>query len=186
MSVLSMLAFRMATQEGLHKCLRIYEELRKSGEHADEKAATPTATTSDMHDAKSSSKSARRRIRRRRLRESRRGEDTTTTTTKPEEMVKEEEQVEGGKEAKDDEKMGVGTMKSRENESDDERSVDVGPYNLVTHHDRRTGKDFLERSLMAAFLLKCLQRVGFFVQPTPDDGTYRIGPLLTFQLAGRI
>ncbi|KYQ47104.1 SET and MYND domain-containing protein 4 [Trachymyrmex zeteki] len=53
-------------------------------------------------------------------------------------------------------------------EGDDE-SVDVAPYNLVTHADRRTSKDFLERSLMAAFLLKCLQRVGFFANPTPDD-----------------
>ncbi|KYM93842.1 SET and MYND domain-containing protein 4 [Cyphomyrmex costatus] len=53
-------------------------------------------------------------------------------------------------------------------EGDDE-NVDVAPYNLVTHADKRTSKDFLERSLMAAFLLKCLQRVGFFANPTPDD-----------------
>ncbi|KYM81841.1 SET and MYND domain-containing protein 4 [Atta colombica] len=51
----------------------------------------------------------------------------------------------------------------------DDESVDVAPYNLVTHADKRTSKDFLERSLMAAFLLKCLQRVGFFANPSPDD-----------------
>lgn len=180
MSVLSVLAFRMVTQEGLHKCLRIYEELRESG---GEKAATPSATTTtttDVRDAKSPSKSARRRTRRRRLRESRRGEGTT------EKVEKEDEEGEEEKEAKDDDgEEKVGTMESRENGGDDERSVDAGPYNLVTHHDKRTAKDFLERSLMAAFLLKCLQRVGFFARPTPDDGTYRIGPP-AFRLAGRI
>lgn len=56
-------------------------------------------------------------------------------------------------------------------EKDDE-PVDVTPYELVMHADKRTSKDFLERSLMAVFLLKCLQRVGFFACPTPDDGTY--------------
>lgn len=57
-------------------------------------------------------------------------------------------------------------------EGDEDESVNVTSCNLVTHADRRTSKDFLERSLMAAFLLKCLQRVGFFACPTPDDGTY--------------
>ncbi|KYN44678.1 SET and MYND domain-containing protein 4 [Trachymyrmex septentrionalis] len=56
-----------------------------------------------------------------------------------------------------------------ESREGDDGSVDVAPYNLVTHADKRTSKDFLERSLMAAFLLKCLQRVGFFANPTPDD-----------------
>ncbi|KYN10733.1 SET and MYND domain-containing protein 4 [Trachymyrmex cornetzi] len=56
-----------------------------------------------------------------------------------------------------------------ESREGDDESVDVAPYNLVTHADKRTSKDFLERSLMAAFLLKCLQRVGFFANPTPDD-----------------
>lgn len=151
MSVLSMVALRMVTQEGPRKCLKIYETLKKN---AVEKAATPlantasTTTTPDTRDMKSpaSSKSARRRIRRRKLKESRRGEEIT-------EMTEER-----------------GTKEPRDG---DDESVDVAPYNLVTHADRRTSKDFLERSLMAAFLLKCLQRVGFFARPTPDDGTYR-------------
>lgn len=154
MSVLSMVALRMVTQEGPRKCLKIYEELKKN---VVEKAATPLATTStttktttttpDTRDMKSpaSSRSVKRRIRRRKLKESRRGEEITETLEEK------------------------GTKEPREG---DDKNVDVAPYNLVTHADRRTSKDFLERSLMAAFLLKCLQRVDFFTCPTPDDGTY--------------
>lgn len=147
MSVLSMVAFRMVTQEGLQKCLKIHEELRKSGESASEKISAPAAASEpETRDAKpqsaSSSRSAKRRIRRRKLKESRRGEESTQT------------KLQGSKEC-------------------DEETSDVTPYELVTHADGRTGKDFLERSLMAAFLLKCLQRVDFFACSTPDDGTYR-------------
>lgn len=155
MSVLSTVAFRMVTQEGPRKCLKIYEELKKSG---GEKVATSlttstTTTIPDMRDAKSStnSRSARRRIRRRKLQESRRGEI---------------EMRRGG---------GQDTKESRESGNDDDDNhdnVDMAPYNLVTHANKRTGRDFLERSLMAVFLLRCLQRVGFFAHPTPDDGTY--------------
>lgn len=148
MSVLSMVAFRMVTQEGLRKCLKIYEELKKNGS---EEATTTSTTTMipDTPDAKSSaySRSAKRRIRRRKLQESRRGEGKI-------EMKKKE---------------GEDTKESRESDNDD---VDMTPYNLVTHANKRTEKDFLERSLMAAFLLRCLQRVGFFAHPTSDDGTY--------------
>ncbi|XP_071631747.1 SET and MYND domain-containing protein 4 isoform X3 [Temnothorax longispinosus] len=155
MSVLSMVALRMVTQEGPRKCLKIYEELKKNivEEAAVPLAATSTTTTTttttttpNTHDMKlpASSKSAKRRIRRRKLKASRRGEEIT-------EMMEEK-----------------GTKERRESNDDDE-SVDMAPYNLVTHADRRTSKDFLERSLMAAFLLKCLQRVGFFACPTPDD-----------------
>ncbi|XP_024867272.1 SET and MYND domain-containing protein 4 isoform X1 [Temnothorax curvispinosus] len=155
MSVLSMVALRMVTQEGPQKCLKIYEELKKNivEEAAVPLAATSTTTTTttttttpNTHDMKlpASSKSAKRRIRRRKLKASRRGEEIT-------EMMEEK-----------------GTKERRESDDDDE-SVDMAPYNLVTHADRRTSKDFLERSLMAAFLLKCLQRVGFFACPTPDD-----------------
>lgn len=162
MSVLSMVALRMVTQEGPRKCLKIYEELKKS---AVEKVAMPlaaaftttttTTTTSDTHDMESpaSSKSARRRIRRRKLKESRRDEKITETT----------EEERDTKEAR---------------EEGDDGSVNVTSCSLVTHANRRTSKDFLERSLMAAFLLKCLQRVGFFACPTPDDGTYH-RPLYT-------
>lgn len=168
MSVLSMLAFRMVTQEGLAKCLRIHRALRKSDGCADERVATP-----DTQDAKSPSRSAKRRIRRRKLRESRRREDSTKRgKAEKEEGETAEEEIEVEKGAKEkDEEQEAAAVTSRENRSED-GSVDVEPYNLVTHRDRRTGKDFLERSLMAAFLLKCLQRVGFFARPTADDGTY--------------
>ncbi|KAG5320326.1 SMYD4 protein, partial [Acromyrmex heyeri] len=149
MSVLSMVALRMVTQEGPRKCLKIYEELKKNDVErvamllAATSTTTPTATP-DTHDMKSpaSSKSAKRRIRRRKLKESRREEIKKT-------LMEEK-----------------GTKESREG---DDESVDVAPYNLVTHADKRTSRDFLQRSLMAAFLLKCLQRVGFFANPTPDD-----------------
>lgn len=161
MSVLSMVAFRMVTQEGLRKCLKIYEELKNSGS---EKVATSTTTMTmtmmttttmtatmipDTHDAKSpaNSRSAKRRLRRRKLQESRRSEG------------KIEEKKEEGEDTKE----------SHESDND---NVDMTAYNLVTHANKRTKKDFLERSLMAAFLLRCLQRVGFFAHPTSDDGTH--------------
>ncbi|KOC68811.1 SET and MYND domain-containing protein 4 [Habropoda laboriosa] len=54
-----------------------------------------------------------------------------------------------------------------------QREIDLRPYDLVMHQKRRTADDFFERSLMAVFLLKCLQRVGFFEQAatTTDDET---------------
>lgn len=150
MSVLSMVALRMVTQEGPRKCLKIYEGLKENAAAplAAASTATAAATAPDARDMKppASSRSAKRRIRRRKLKESRRAEEITEMT--------------GEK----------GTKEPRE---DGDETVDVAPYNLVTHADRRTSKDFLERSLMAAFLLKCLQRVGFFACPTPDDGSYR-------------
>ncbi|XP_044007508.1 SET and MYND domain-containing protein DDB_G0273589-like [Aphidius gifuensis] len=39
---------------------------------------------------------------------------------------------------------------------------DSTPYNLVTHDSSRSAFDFFERTLMAAFLLRCLQTVDFF------------------------
>lgn len=141
MSVLSMVAFRMVTQESLRKCLKIYKELKKN----DEKTATSSSTTALNDDAKSvNSRSAKRRIRRKKLKESIRSQEAINT--------KKQENTE-----------------SHEN---DDGVIDMAPYNLVTHADKRSSKDFLERSLMAAFLLKCLQRIGFFACPTPDDGTY--------------
>jgi hypothetical protein len=35
-------------------------------------------------------------------------------------------------------------------------------YNLVTHAEKRPAKDFLHRTLMALFLLRCLQEAHFF------------------------
>ncbi|KAL0129154.1 hypothetical protein PUN28_004087 [Cardiocondyla obscurior] len=143
MSVLSMVGLRMVTQEGPRKCLKIYEGLERAAAPL-AAASTTTATASATRDVKSSasSKSARRRIRRRKLRESLRGEEIAETTEEK------------------------GTKEPR---GGDDEDVDTTPYNLVTHADRRASKDFLERSLMAAFLLKCLQRVGFFACPTPDN-----------------
>ncbi|XP_060822730.1 SET and MYND domain-containing protein 4-like isoform X2 [Bombus pascuorum] len=88
------------------------------------------------------SKSAKRRSRRKKLRDSRREQPA--------------EQVSGGTER---EKLVEGD------------AVDLRVYDLVTHEKHRTAKDFFERSLMAAFLLKCLQRAGFFETATRDGET---------------
>ncbi|XP_071875031.1 uncharacterized protein isoform X3 [Bombus fervidus] len=88
------------------------------------------------------SKSAKRRSRRKKLRDSRREQPV--------------EEVSGGTER---EKLVEGD------------AVDLRVYDLVTHEKHRTAKDFFERSLMAAFLLKCLQRVGFFETATRDGET---------------
>lgn len=88
------------------------------------------------------SKSAKRRSRRRKLRDSRREQPA--------------------------EQVPRGTEREKLVEGD---AADLRVYDLVTHEKHRTAKDFFERSLMATFLLKCLQRVGFFETVTRDGGT---------------
>lgn len=143
MSVLSMLALRMATQVGPAGCLRIHRALNRQDSAADgeEIAESSTITTT----AEKLSKSAKRRSRRKKLRDSRRA--------KGEETVEEEHREIKGEEG---EKMA--------------ENVDLRVYDLVTHEKRRTAKDFFERSLMAAFLFKCLQKVGFFDNPSSNEG----------------
>lgn len=117
MSVLSMLAFRMVTQNGPSKCAEIWRAL--TGRELDDAEGRTTACKQ--------SKSAKRRSRKKKWRDSRR-----------EQNIREED------------------------------GVDLRAYDLVTHEKQRTAKDFLERSLMAAFLLRCLQRVGFFDRTSND------------------
>ncbi|XP_026667939.1 SET and MYND domain-containing protein 4-like isoform X2 [Ceratina calcarata] len=122
MSVLSMLALRMATQCQVDKCLKISNALNpcKALKNEDQSLCQSKL-----------SKSAKRRSRKKKLQESRREQD--------------------------------------QNEKVEEDEIDMKVYDLVSHEKRRTAADFFERSLMAAFLLKCLQRVGFFESPTRDD-----------------
>lgn len=51
--------------------------------------------------------------------------------------------------------------------------IDDRAYKLVTLNSKRTASDFLERTLMAAFLLKCLQKVNFFNNTIQLEGFYR-------------
>lgn len=44
--------------------------------------------------------------------------------------------------------------------------IDSRAYELVSHDSIRSASDFFERSLMAVFLLKCLQTVNFFKKPS--------------------
>lgn len=50
--------------------------------------------------------------------------------------------------------------------------VDSRAYALVDHNSKRTAVDFLERTLMAAFLLKCLKKVDFFRETLKLQGMY--------------
>ncbi|XP_046145989.1 SET and MYND domain-containing protein 4-like isoform X1 [Osmia bicornis bicornis] len=122
MSVLSMLALRMVTQNGPNKCTEIRHALtgRTSNEGEDGNARSSTETKP--------SKSAKRRSRKKKWRDSQRREKL-------------------------------------------EEEIDLRAYDLVAHEKQRSAKDFFERSLMAAFLLRCLQRVGFFEKPTKDEET---------------
>lgn len=40
---------------------------------------------------------------------------------------------------------------------------------LCTHEDKRQSKDFLQRTLMAVFLLRCLQKCEFFPDKKGND-----------------
>nr|CAD7201939.1 unnamed protein product [Timema douglasi] len=42
-------------------------------------------------------------------------------------------------------------------------------HSLVTHADKRKPKEFFQRTLMAVFLLKCLQKSGYFSTPSIDQ-----------------
>ncbi|XP_076239084.1 protein-lysine N-methyltransferase SMYD4 [Calliopsis andreniformis] len=135
MSVLSTLALRMATQNGLGKCLKICQALSQRKVNKNEEIMEAFPGTEAETEAKLS-KSAKRRMRRKKLRESKYGETLDS------------EKLQGNLE---------------------EDRIDLRAYELVTHEKQRTDIDFLERSLMAAFLLKCLQIVGFFENPSKDN-----------------
>lgn len=47
-------------------------------------------------------------------------------------------------------------------------------YNLCTNSNRRSAEDFLQRTLMAAFLLKCIQKSGYFGKSTDCNGKANI------------
>ncbi|KAI4473703.1 hypothetical protein M0804_015218 [Polistes exclamans] len=50
-----------------------------------------------------------------------------------------------------------------------ESPIDTRLYELVNHNSERKSSDFFERTLMTAFLLKCLQRIHFFKTTSPDN-----------------
>lgn len=145
MSVLSYLALRMVTQAGLKATLRIYDTIfHRVNESPVLESEGDERTLAGAVEGKLS-KSARRRMRRRKLKDSRLAEGTEAGVI-PEESH-------GG----------------RSTLGENELRVDVRVYDLVMHEGIRSAGDFFERTLMAAFLAKCLQRVGFFRQPAPDD-----------------
>lgn len=137
MSVLSMVAYRMITQEGLRRCLKIYDSLRK-------KVITENdnSPTTEVETEVKLSKSAKRRLRKKKLK------DSTT---------------------QNGENIDIDNGPKGSTFGENERPIDTRAYHLVDHNSRRSGPDFLERTLMAAFLLKCLQRVNFFEDTSRDD-----------------
>ncbi|XP_056647511.1 SET and MYND domain-containing protein 4-like [Diorhabda sublineata] len=59
-------------------------------------------------------------------------------------------------------------------------------FSLCTNSNKRNGEDFLQRTLMAAFLLRCLQKCGYFNTPgnnvLPTEEEFLIGEYLLFNL----
>ncbi|XP_044577673.1 SET and MYND domain-containing protein 4-like isoform X2 [Cotesia glomerata] len=62
------------------------------------------------------------------------------------------------------------SVKSEE-EFNKRENVDDRAYDLVTLDSKRTNLDFFERTLMAIFLVKCLQRVDFLENTSQDSPT---------------
>lgn len=141
MSVLTTLAFRMVSQEGLEKCLRMHEKINT-------RDAENISTAAKVEELTKMSKSAKRRLRKKKLKES---------------------------------TQNVSEEDSPSNEID-KNSLDVRAYDLVTLSSKRTAQDFLERTIMASFLLKCLQCVGFFKNPSKQDGKTHFTILTYFTL----
>ncbi|KAK9293616.1 hypothetical protein QLX08_011475 [Tetragonisca angustula] len=156
MSVLSMLALRMTTQAGPAGCMRIHRALNRSSPVASNEQEQQQQQQQQVERSSTQpklSKSAKRRLRRKKLGDSRRRLPSTERES-PQPEPEHRNQTRDTEEKLDGE---------------DEPSVtDLRVYRLITHEKRRTARDFFERSLMAAFLLKCLQRVGFFEEATKD------------------
>ncbi|XP_047368499.1 SET and MYND domain-containing protein 4 isoform X1 [Vespa velutina] len=138
MSILSMVAYRMITQEGLIRCLKFYDIIEKKLIKENDKSMN----TVIMDNEPKLSKSAKRRLRKKKLK------DTS---------------------CRNDDNIISNENKSKGSTSNDPNMVDVRAYELTNHNTKRSASDFLERSLMAAFLLKCLQRVNFFEDTSRDD-----------------
>lgn len=141
MSILSMVAYRMITQEGLNRCLKIYDLI----ENKTIKEETKSNDTTNIETESKLSKSAKRRLRKKKLKDS--------------SLNRNEENIDSSE------------NKSKRS-TNDQNTIDVRAYELTNHNTKRSPADFLERSLMAAFLLKCLQRVHFFEDTSRDDGNY--------------
>lgn len=152
MSVLSTVAFRMITQDGLKKCLEIYKGLKGSSEaNKIDESGSPEVPTK-------LSKSAKRRQRKKKLKES------GATTEDPEDQPPENGHANNSGALEDD-------------------KLNLASYDLVTNASKRSAEDFLHRTLMAAFLVKCLQRVGFFESPSKINGTSSVSFNLFITLA---
>lgn len=152
MSVLSTVAFRMITQDGLKKCLDTFRGLQ---ELTETNKTDATMDTEAQGVPTKLSKSAKRRQRKKKLKES----EANT----------------------EDDESDAKTDKTEESPKSDK--LITATAHLVTHADKRPAEDFLHRSLMAAFLVKCLQRVGFFKNPSkineaPSSEEIAVGALL--------
>ncbi|XP_044759990.1 SET and MYND domain-containing protein 4 [Coccinella septempunctata] len=59
-------------------------------------------------------------------------------------------------------------------------------FSLCTNKQKRTAKDFFRRTVMAAFLLRCLQKVGYFNDENgsvvPNETETTVGEMLLFNL----
>lgn len=144
MSVLSTLALRMVTQEGYENSRRICEKLKKQKFLSTEtNARAVRENENDGEKVKNIGEDGSlSKSAKRRLRKKKLKENTLHRERCNEDME---------------------TTK-------DEGKVDMRAYDLVTLAGRRSAKDFFERTLMALFLLKGLQRVRFFNNIEKSNG----------------
>ncbi len=75
-------------------------------------------------------------------------------------------------------KLLLGTNKNGKYAPDDFNTI----YNLVTHASDRSGQDLFRRSVTAVFLLKCLEKGGFFAAKDGADFREFVGGLLLSHL----
>ncbi|XP_015181174.1 PREDICTED: SET and MYND domain-containing protein 4-like [Polistes dominula] len=63
----------------------------------------------------------------------------------------------------------LASMSLKESEKEPEKKIDTTLYELFNHSSQRETTDLFFRTLVAAFLLRCLQKVNFFKTTSGDD-----------------
>ncbi|XP_076278522.1 protein-lysine N-methyltransferase SMYD4 isoform X2 [Lasioglossum baleicum] len=153
MSALSMLALRMITQAGPIECENIWRALRaRDADGVDEDASAKQWFDGYVETQKTETES-----------------NSCAKLSKSAKRRNRRKMLRDSKYQKE-----KANTETEEADNDRQRCVDLRAYELVMHESKRTARDFFERSLMAAFLLKCLQTAGFFgISSEPDRETER-------------
>lgn len=141
MSLLTHVALRMITQNGLENCKSIYTECISTD--------LKTINAAFLNDIEGNVKQTKRRSRKERLNRNKRDEKG--------EIVLQTESSEAKAEAKAEAK----TETKLESKKDDKIEASR-IYVLCTHSELRKSEDFLKRYVMSAFLMECLKQTDFF------------------------